>query len=204
MRLEVVAERAPAFDEPILVNMVWNPPGLSSDSEVTIPKGATNAFYQVNASGGAEVRAWKIAVLGHATVEGGPLYVSSQLANLQVSTPFLSGKIETLWLNPGKSGKLTVNLKQEKPFAGKATVRLCGLPEKVNCAEREITKDDQEVVFDVTAEPACSTGSFKNLFCSVELKDQDEVIPHTIAQGGILRIVPPKKTESTLAAGGKK
>jgi hypothetical protein len=204
MRLEVVAERASGFEEPIEVHMVWNPPGLNSESEVTIPKGATNVFYQVNASGGAEVRAWRIAVLGHATVEGGPLYVSSQLANLQVSTPFLSGKIETLWLNPGKSGKLTVNLKQEKPFEGKAMIRLCALPEKVSCPEREITKEDQEVVFDITADPGCSTGSFKNLFCSVELKDQGELIPHTIAHGGILRVVPPKKAETTLAAGGKK
>lgn len=204
MRLEVVAERAPGFDEPIEVQMLWNPPGVSSQPEATIPKGATNVFYQLNAAGGAETRLWKIAILGHATVEGGQLYVSSQLANLQVSEPLLLGKMETLWLSPGKSGKLTVNLQQRKPFEGKAAIRLCGLPEKVSCAEKEITKDDQEVEFDITVDPACPPGSFKNLFCSVEVKEEGEIIPHNIASGGILRVVPSKKAEAKLAAAENK
>ena len=203
MRLEVVAERSPGFDEPIEVKMVWNPPGISSESETTIPKGASNVFYQLNAGGGAETRTWKIAVLGHANADGGQLYVSSQLACLEVSTPFVTGKIETLWLNPGKSAKLTVNLQQQKPFEGAAKIRLCGLPEKVSCPEREITKDDQEVAFDVTADPACPPGSFKNLFCSVELKEHGEVIPHNIAFGGIVRVVPPKKIDNKVAAAQK-
>jgi len=204
MKLEVVAERAPGFDVPIEVQMVWNPPGVSSESESTIPQGTTNVFYQLNAGGGAETRVWKIALLGHANVDGAPVYVSSQLVNLEVSTPFLSGKIETLRLNPGKSGKLTVNLRQAKPFDGKATVRLCGLPEKVSCTEREITKDDQEVVFDVTADAACQPGSFKNLFCNVDIKRQSEIIRHSIAYGGIIRVVPPKKVETNLATAGTK
>ena len=149
--------------------MVWNPPGVSSQPEATIPKGATNVFYQLNAGGGAEVHSWKIAVLGHATVAGGQMYVSSQLADLEVGAPFLTGKIETLWVNPGKPGKLTVNLQRAKPFEGKATIRLCGLPEKVTAPEKTITKDDQEVVFDLTVDPTCSAGSYRNLFCAVDV-----------------------------------
>jgi hypothetical protein len=204
MPLEIIAERDAGFDEPIQVQMVWNPPGVSSQPEATIAKGATNVIYQLNAGGGAETHTWKIAVLGHATVDGGDLYVSSQLAPLEVTTPFLSGKIETLWAKPGEHGKLTVNLQQTKPFEGKATIRLCGLPEKVTAPEREITKDDQEVVFDVQVEPNCGAGSHKNLFCAVDVKQGGHTIPHIIAQGGILRVVPPKKGEATVAKVEKK
>ena len=112
MRLEIVAEKTAAFDEPIEVKMIWNPPGISSQSEATIPKGATNVFYQLNAGGSAETRTWKIALLGRATVEGGELYVSTQPANLEIASPFVTGKIETLWVQPGKTAKLTVNLQQ--------------------------------------------------------------------------------------------
>jgi hypothetical protein len=199
MRLEIVAERETNFDEPIEVNMVWNPPGISSQSEANIPKGATNVFYQLNAGGGAETKAWKIAFLGHANVKGGAVYVSTQLAKLEVATPFLSGKIETTWVNPGKSAKLTVNLQQAKPFEGKASIKLMGLPDKVSAPEKEITKDDQEVVFDVNVDQACSTGSHKNLFCAVDVKQNGETISHTIANGGILRIVPPKKEDNKVA-----
>jgi hypothetical protein len=107
-------------------------------------------------------------------------------------------------LNPGTSGKLTVGLQQKKPFDGKATIRLCGLPEKVTCAEKQVTKDDQEVVFDITVDAACAPGSFKNLFCSLEITQNGELIPHNIAHGGILRVVPPKKVDTKLAAVEKK
>jgi hypothetical protein len=205
MRLEVVADRAAGFDEPIQLEMVWSPPGVNSQSEVTIAEGATNAFYPLNAGGGADTRAWKIAVQGHATVDGGEVYVSSQLAPLEVAAPFLAGKIESLSLAPGKSGKLTVHLQQAKPFDGKAAIRLVGLPEKVSATEKEITHDDQEVVFDLLVDPKCQAGSYKNLFCAVDVEQNGQVIPHTIASGGILRIVPPKKLDAKLAAAaGKK
>jgi hypothetical protein len=200
MRLEVVADRASGFDEPIEVKMVWNPPGVSSQSEATIPKGATNVFYQLNASGGAEVRSWKIALLGRATVEGGDVFVSTQPAPLEIASPFVSGKIETLWLNPGKTNTLTVNLQQLKPFEGKATIRLQGLPDKVSAAAKEFSKTNQEVVFEVAADPQCLVGSHKNLFCAVEIEQNGQAIPHTLAGGGILRVVNPKKTETKVAA----
>jgi hypothetical protein len=204
MRLEVVAERAAGFDEPIEVQMVWNPPGVSSQSEATIGKGATNLFYQLNAGGDAETRVWKIALLGHAAVEGGQEYVSSQLANLEVAGPYLTGKIETLSLNPGKTGKLTVNLQVAKPFEGKASIRLLGLPEKVTAPEKEITATDQEVVFELAVDPKCPTGSNKNVFCAVDVRQDGQVIPHTIASGGILRIKPPGKEETKVATVNKK
>ena len=108
--------------------------------------------------------------------------------------------METLWISPGKSGKLTVNLKQQKPFDGKAKIRLAGLPERVTAPEMEITSTNQEVVFDIAVDEKCGTGSHKNLFCAVDVKQGDEIIPHTIATGGILRIVPSKKPATTVAA----
>jgi hypothetical protein len=200
MRLEIVAEKVAGFDEPIEVKMLWNPPGISSQSEATIPKGASNVFYQLNAAAGAEVRAWKIVLLGHATVEGGELYVSTQPAQLEVATPFVTGKVETLWVQPGKTAKLTVNLQQSKAFDGKAKIQLGGLPDKVTAPEREISKEDQEVAFDITVDAKCSIGSHKNLFCSLEIKQNGHSIPHIIAPGGILRITTPKKDESKVAA----
>jgi hypothetical protein len=200
MRLEIDAERDPGFAEPIEVQMVWNPPEITSQSEATIAKDATNVFYTLNASGGADARTWRIAVLGHAKVNDGDVYVSSQLAPLSVASPFLTGKIETTWVTPGKPGKLTVDLGQQKPFVGKAVIRLCGLPEKITAADREITQGDKEAVFDLTVDAKCPPGPVKNLFCAVDVMQDGQAIPHTIAAGGILRVVPPKKEPAKVAA----
>jgi hypothetical protein len=37
----------------------------------------------------------------------------------------------------------------------------------------------------------------------VDIAQNGQTIPHTIAQGGILRIVPPKKTAPSVAAAEK-
>jgi hypothetical protein len=199
MGLQVVAERDAGFDEPIELQMVWNPPGITSQTDVTIAKGATNKNYTLNASDNAQARAWKIAVIGHATVDGGQLYVSSQLCPVEVTSPFLSGKIQTLVTSPGQTAKLNVDLKQLKPFEGSAEIRLFGLPDRVTASKREITKDDQKVTFDLNIGTNCLPGSFKNLFCAVDVPNEGKSISHNIASGGILRVVPPKKAPVKLA-----
>ena len=116
-----------------------------------------------------------------------------------MAAPFVSGKIETTWVNPGKPGKLTVNLQQLKPFDGTAMIRLEGLPEKVTAAPKQISKGDQEVVFDIAVDPACPVASQKNLFCTVEIAQNGQIIPHTIAVGGIIRVTKPGKTITKVA-----
>jgi hypothetical protein len=197
--LHVVVDRDEGFDEPINVQMVWNPPGVTSQPDVTIAKGATNVDYTLNASDSAQARSWKIAVIGHATVDGGQLYVSSQLCPVAVASPFLSGKIQTLVTSPGQTAKLNVDLKQLKPFEGRAKIRLIGLPEKITAPGKEITKDDQKVAFDLNIGTNCPPGSFKNLFCAVEVPNDGQIISHNIASGGVLRVVPPKKAPVKLA-----
>jgi hypothetical protein len=208
MALKVKVIRDSGFDEPINLKMIWNPPGVSSASDITIAKGASEGVCTLNAAGNAEVRKWKVAVLGWADVKGGAVYVSTPLAGLEVAEPYIAGKIETLALSPGQSAKLICKLDHKKPFGGKATVKLMGLPDKITAPEAQITKEDKEVSFTVAVDPKCSNGSHKNLFCYVEVVEQEQPIPHNIASGGVLRVVPPKKSSDEAkkvasAQGGK-
>ena len=195
MNLKVKATRDKGFDEPINLKMIWNPSGVSSSSDITIAKDAKEAVCTLNASGNAELRKWKVAVVGWATVNGGSVYVSTPLTPLEVAEPYISGKIETVSLSPGQSTQLVCKLDQKKPFEGKATVKLMGLPDKINAPEVQITKEDKEATFNITVDPKCNNGSHKNLFCYVEVMEQEQPIPHNIASGGVLRVVPPKKAD---------
>ncbi len=197
MDLKVVAERKAGFDDPITVKMMWNPPGVGSLPDVTIPNGQTSVDYHVNATAEAQPHSWKIAVLGSATINGGTVWVSSQLTKLDIGEPFLVGKIETLSAEPGQTVKLVCKLEQRQAFDGKASVKLLGLPDKVTTSDAQIGKDDKEVVFNLNVDPKCPLGSHKALFCNVAIKKNGELIPQSVGSGGILRIVPPKKVVAT-------
>src|SRR5262249_60195505 len=87
MELKVAADRRPGYDDAINVKMLWNPPGLSSLPDMTIPKGSSHVDYHLNATADAQTRGWKIAMLATAPVSGGTGWVSSQLADLRVGPP---------------------------------------------------------------------------------------------------------------------
>jgi hypothetical protein len=193
MELKVAVDREPGFNEPLTVKMVWNPPGITSQPDLTIAKDATSGAYVLNAKSDADLRAWPIAVLGSAKVNGGELFVSSQLATLKLGPPFVSAKIETVSCAPGKSTNIVVKLEQLNPFTGHATVRLVGLSDKVTVAEQRITPQDKQVVFPVSVDPTCPTGSQRNLFCIVSVNQDGEQLTHNAGQGGVLRVVPAKK-----------
>ena len=169
-KLRVTVERRTGFEEAINLKMLWNPPGVGSDNEVTIPKGAAGADYNLNATAEAATKKWRIAILGTANYKGGPVWASTQLATLEVAPPFLFAKIQPAQGEPGKASQIIAKLEQKIPFEGKAKVKLMGLPDKVTAPEREISKADQEIVFPLSVDASVSPGSHKQLFCSVTFK----------------------------------
>jgi hypothetical protein len=193
MDLKIVAERDAGFDEAINLKMVWNPPGVTSQPDITIPKGASDVSFPLSAKTDAELREWKIAVLASTRVKEGDLFISSQLAPLTVGEPFLTAVIEKSACEVGKGTNIVVRLEQKIPFQGEATIKLVGLSDKVSVSEKQITKDDKEVIFPVKVDANCSPGSQRNLFCTVAVKKDGEVIPHNVGQGGSFRVVPPRK-----------
>jgi hypothetical protein len=192
MDLKIVAERNEGFDEPINVKMLWNPPGVTSQPDITIAKGATTATYKLNANNKAEVHKWKIAVVASATVKGGAAYVSSQLAELEVAAPFVGGKMNFAKIERGEKGKIVCTLEQKAPFEGTAKAELIGLPANVTAAPVEITKESKEAAFDIVTNEKSALGLFKNMYCKVVVTQAEEPITHLIAQGSQMRIDAPK------------
>lgn len=193
MDLQIVAERDPGFDEPINVQVLWRPPGISALPDMTIPKGSNAVSYVLNAKGDAEVRAWPMVVTASAKVRDGDLFVASQPAHLEVGEPFLAATIERAACEPGQSTNIVVKLEQKISFEGQATIRLIGLSDRISVPEKQITAADKEVIFPVKVDPACSPGSQRNLFCAVNVPKNGTVIPHAVGSGGSFRVVPPRK-----------
>lgn len=192
--LKVVAKRKPGFDEAIRLRLLFNPPGVNSAGEITMPKGQDTAYFNLNANPGAPPRTWKIAVIGAAPVNGGDLWVSSRFADLEVAPAYVAGKLEDMVaVEQGKAIEITCKLEQRRAFEGQAKVRLLGLPPNVETEERVITKADQEVTFPIRCNDKSPVGKHKGLFCSLEISQQGDTVRQTLSPVATLRIDPPPK-----------
>ncbi len=199
MALQVTAERAEGFDEPITLKMLLNPSGVSSQPEMIIPKGEKSIIYKLNATARAEARTARIAVIASATVKGGAAFASSQLAQLEVAPGFLFGKIDLTKIERGATAKMVCTLDQKVAFEGTAIARLTGLPDNVTAKEVEITKDSKEAVFEVVTNDKSPLGMTKTIACSVTITQAGEPIPHVIATGSMLRIDAPRAKPAAVA-----
>jgi hypothetical protein len=198
MQLKIVAERAKDFKAPITIVPLYNPPGVGSVGSVTIPEGQNEVLFLVNANGGAPVRKWKYAVLGVSNSGKGPMWVSSQLATLEISPPYLQVALERGAVEQGKQTQMFVKLTNTKAFTGKAQLRLIGLPPKVVTQELQIDKDTKEIAFPLTVEPTAPAGIHKNLFCQIIIPENGETVLHNLGSSE-LRIdvpIPPKPNEA--------
>lgn len=193
MQLKVVATRKEGFKAPITVQFPFRPPGIGAASSITIPEGATEANYPINANGGAAVGMWKVFAIGWANV-GGNAFSSSRLCPLEVSEPFVSFAIDRAACEQGQNTELVCKLTHTKEFTGEAIARVFGLPNKVATTEMKFTKETPELVFPVTTDKASPAGRHKSVFCQITITMNGESIVHNVG-GTELRIdvpLPPK------------
>ncbi len=132
-----------------------------------------------------------MVVIGHADVGNGPVWVSSALTDLSVSTPYANMAIDMAAAEQGKPVEVVAKIQQAIPFDGPAKVQLVGLPAGVASKELEFTKDSTELVFPVTIDPTSPAGQHATLFCQFTVVQNGEPIVHNSAFGGVLRIDPP-------------
>ncbi|HSZ57046.1 MAG TPA: PPC domain-containing protein [Tepidisphaeraceae bacterium] len=198
MNLKVTAERTANFKGPISVRMLFNPPGVGSSPAVDMPADKNEIDYPISANDNAQVRKWKICVLGVADVNG-PMWVSSDLADLEVAPPYVQMKIAMSATEQGKPCSVVCQVEQARKFDGKAEVKLLGLPAGATAPDMQLTSADQQLVFNVTTDPKTPVGQQATLFCQVTLMQDGQPIIHNLARGGVLRIdapPQPKKGEA--------
>jgi hypothetical protein len=134
-------------------------------------------------------------VLANAAIASGPVWVSSQLATIEIAAPYMGLTLERGAVEQGKDTQMFVKLTNTKPFTGAAKLRLIGLPTKVTTVELDITKDTKEIAFPIKVEAAAPVGIHRNLFCQIVVMENGEPVLHNLG-GSELRIdapLPPKK-----------
>jgi hypothetical protein len=224
MDLKVLATRKPGFTAPIIVALPWNPPGIASKGEAVIPENGTEAVIPLSATGGAELKTWRILVNGTyiqpppaaaagapgAQVQrrgnrGGRLVVASEFARLTVAAQVLTLQFQPASVEQGNEVDLIVNVKKSTDFPGTAKLTLIGLPNKATAEPVTVTGSDAKVMFHVKTDPKTPPGESKSLFCQAVIIKDGEPIVHNLGTGR-LRVdapLPAKKPVVPPAAGAR-
>ena len=190
MMLKVVAKKKEGWDENIQVQFPFRPPGIGANSEITIPKGQTEALYQLNADANAAVGKWPVYVLGYANINGAA-WASSQMASLEVAEPWLGLTVQRSSVEQGKETEIAVEVQILKELKTPAEVVLVGLPHKVTAEPLKITPETKELIFKVKTAADSPEGNHKNVFCQVTVMENNEPILHSRLGNSELRIDKP-------------
>jgi hypothetical protein len=173
--LKIVAHRKEGFDEAINVEFPFRPPGVGAAGQVTIPKGQNEAKYLVNANGNAQIGNWPIYALGSSNDQG-PVWVSSQLAKLEIAEPYVTLEMKRASCEQGQPAQIVCTLNQISEFEGSATAELLGLPPNVTAEPKPFDKTTKELVFSVTTSDQTPPGNHKSLFCRVTVTQNGEPV----------------------------
>ncbi|MFQ5734593.1 MAG: PPC domain-containing protein, partial [Planctomycetaceae bacterium] len=177
MQLKVRVTRSKGFKGAVNVQFPFRPPGVSARSSITIPAGKTEGLYPLNASGGAQIKKWRVYALGSSNVNG-TAWVSSQLATLEVAAPYVQFTINRAAVEQGQSTEIVCKVQHLHSFEGKATVQLLGLPNKVTAPQMTLTNDVKELVFAVKTDKTSPAGRHRNVFCRVIVPQNGEQVVH--------------------------
>jgi hypothetical protein len=119
------------------------------------------------------------------------VWVSSQLAELEIAPPVVMGKIEMAATEQGKPAPVLCKLTPGTKFDGKAKLQLVGLPPNTTANELEISAADTQAVFEVKVDAKTPAGQHNQLACLLTLMKDGEPIVQTVSSGGVLRVDPP-------------
>jgi hypothetical protein len=197
MQLKIVAHKKEGWDEQINLQMPFRPPGISATSSINMPKGKNEVFYPISANGSAGIKKWKYYIIGSANA-GGTAWVSSQLATLEISEPYLAFEMLRAATEQGKETEIVCKINQAREFPDKAKVELLGLPAGATTSPLEITKETKELVFLIKTTKETRAGTHKNIFCRVLITQNSEPVMHSRVGATELRVdkpIPPKKNE---------
>lgn len=199
MDLKVTAKRAEGFDEKITLQLAWTPPGLSGPNTVEIPKGQSEAIFTLNAKGDAPLGKWEMAVNGFSNTPKGQVMVSTHLRTVEVAEPFVKMELQMAATEPGKNTTMIGKIEKLRDFSGEATALLQALPHGVTSTQVSFKADAGEISFPLTVTDEAKVGKTPSVFCQVIIMQDGHPIPHSLGQGGTLRIdnppPAPKKEE---------
>ena len=206
MTISVKIQRQPGCDEPLEMQCEFGPAGVGMSPAQLIPSGENSASLTLSADANAKLGSSPLYVIVSTTQPRGHtdgslkgdtalgserVRVSSELVNIEVVEPFVSLSSDPQSVRRGDRIAYRWAVKKIRPFQGKASVRMLGLPVGMSALAPVPTIDESsnEIVVELEASDQALLGMVSNLQCDVQFSVDGEEL-HLRTGAGKLRIDP--------------
>ena len=193
-QLRITATRNEGFAEPIQVRLLDNPPGVSTQGQVTIPADQQEVTLTATANAKAPLGTAQIVAIGTTNKDGSAYELASQVVNLEVVKPLVAVKFPKAKVTRGESAPLVVGLECQQEFTGVATAELVGLPAGVTAAAVTFTHGASELPFTIAATDKARLGRAGGLVCRITIQPDTEPIIQMLGTGQV-RVDEPRITK---------
>jgi len=190
--------RRDGFDEPVGFQCDWKPAGIGVPPQVVLGPGETQGVLQISAEQSAPLGPQPLVVTACTKDRGeqgwhgdGQIRVSSKIVPLVVAESFVEFAAEPESVRRGERKKMTWKVKHKTPFEGSAPVRMVGLPKGVEVREPlpSVTRDTQEIAFDIEGTDDALIGLTKDITCEVTVTQSGQAVRQRSGRG-FLRVDP--------------
>jgi len=187
IRLQVQIERN-EYEGRMRIYQLWRPPGMGATGQIQINNDQNEVIYEVEANNSTDLRTWPMVVVGTGDTSLGAVWVSSQLFELTVEEPFVTGTLTNTTCTRGEAVDVEVALQHPRQWQGTGELRLLGLPAECAAEPITITPGQESATFRVQTADNTPTGRHQSLMCELTIQVNGEPCIHLFGRGGQLRI----------------
>ncbi|MBX7255080.1 MAG: PPC domain-containing protein [Candidatus Hydrogenedentes bacterium] len=185
MTLKVAVTRKEGFTAPISLRIPWLPSGVGAGT-ADVPENGTEAGIIINASNGAALGKYRLAVVGSSS----GYTVSTSLTPVEIAKPWVTFEVAKVETEQGKPTQLVVTVNQGQEYAGSYKAELLGLPKGVTSQPQDISHDTTQLTFPIEVAADAPAGKFEGLFVRSVLSFEGEDVLNQ-SGGGALTIFEP-------------
>lgn len=197
MELRINVTRDEGYTGRVRLHMLWKPPGVSAANRVDVSGEQDHGLYEISANGNAPLRRWPLAIVAFGDdIRGGSVWVSTQLFEVKVTEPYITGSIDMAACEQGETVQVVVKLEHPQPWEGEAQLRLLGLPAETTVQTVTVTPGMEQAVFTVNTTGQTPPGQHKSLLCEIDIPVDGEAATHLFARGGTFRVDRPRRPQN--------
>lgn len=188
MKLQIKLHRDEGYDEQVRLYMLYRPSGIGATGRVDLNKTNTEGVYEIDANASTPTRRWPMVIVGNANQRGGPVWASSQLFEVRVEEPFVTGSIGSAKAKQGQSVAIDVELQHPRNWQGEGELKLLGLPARAEAEPVAIKPGQKTARLRIDLADNTPPGQHKSLMCELTIQVNGEPVVHRFGQGGRLRV----------------